>query len=137
MGLTDPAGTICCRFAKGSDNLRSLGLYLKRHQLHSFQPYFRIQEAKHSERAKQVPISRDVIRMVTDISYFDIGLITIPVYQQSSMVSIYLHLTDDHEKPSLACGFPISGFPRNLAEGEPLRRSTSQYKPVLSQNSFT
>lgn len=126
-------GTICCRFPKGSDNLRYLGLYLQRHQLHSFQPYFRVQEAKHAERVQIIPISRDVIRLVTDISYFDIGSIVIPVSERGSLVSISLHLTDDKEKHRLAWGFQISGFPRSLAEVEPLRRTPSQFAPYALQ----
>ncbi|KAF2255943.1 hypothetical protein BU26DRAFT_498691 [Trematosphaeria pertusa] len=79
-------GTICCRFAKGSDNLRSLGC-------------------------------------------FDVGSIVIPVSQQTGVVSIDLHLTNDKRNPHPFSGFPISGFPRSLADGEPLKRTTTPAYP--------
>lgn len=116
-------GTVRCRFSKGSDNLRSLGIYLQRHQLRSFQPHFRVQEAKHSEKTEHIVLTREIIRTMTETSYFDIGTIVIPVTQQASIIAIDLYLTNDKKRPYLSNNFPISGFPRSLADGEPLKKT--------------
>ena len=108
---------------KGSDNLRNLGLYMQRHQLHSFQPYFKIQETKHGEKAQYVNLTREIIGGMIDTGHFDVGSIVIPVSKDSGLVSINLHLTNDKRKPHPFSGFPVSGFPRNLAEGEPIKRT--------------
>lgn len=128
MSLRLFTGTIRCRFSKGSDNLRSLGIYLQRHQLRAFQPHFRMQEAKYSERANNIVLTREIIRTMTETSYFDIGTIVIPVPQQASIIAIDLHLTNDKKKPHPFNGFPISGFPRSLANGEPLKRTRESSK---------
>lgn len=64
--------------------------------------------------------------MMTETGCFDVGSIVIPVSQQTGVVSIDLHLTNDKRNPHPFSGFPISGFPRSLADGEPLKR-TSKY----------
>ncbi|KAF2462522.1 FabD/lysophospholipase-like protein [Lindgomyces ingoldianus] len=111
-------GTIRCRFARGSDNLRNLGVYIMRHQRHPFQPYFKVQEARHGERTQYIYLIREIIRMMTETASFDVGSIVIPVSQQTALVAIDLHLIDEKK----SSGIPISGFPRSLAEGEPLKR---------------
>jgi len=50
--------------------------------------------------------------------------IVIPVTSESALLSVDLHLTNDRMKPTLCTGFPISGFPRSLADGEPLKRTS-------------
>jgi hypothetical protein len=111
-------GTICCRFAKGSDYLRNIGHIMQKHQLQSFQPYFRIREVMHEETAQRIDISPAVIEKMTKFAHFDIGSIAIPVSLQMGLISIELHLTDDRR-----INYPISGFPRSLVNEEPLKKT--------------
>jgi hypothetical protein len=55
---------------------------------------------------------------MTHFGYFDIGRIVIPVSLQMGEVVIELHLREGRQE-----GFPISGFPRNLASEEVKRKS--------------
>ncbi|KAI8938298.1 hypothetical protein NX059_005951 [Plenodomus lindquistii] len=117
-------GSIQCRFGSGSDNLRNLGDYIRKHQRPNFQPYFHVKEVKHEESAQDIYITARVIREMIDRGLFHLGSIAIPVTSESSLLSINLHLTDDRMKPHIHPGFPISGFPRSVADGEPLKRAS-------------
>lgn len=108
---------------------------MQRHQLHSFQPYFKIQETKHGESAQYVHLTREIIGGMIDTGYFSVGSIVIPVSKDSGLVSINLHLTNDKRKPHPFSGFPISGFPRNLAEGDPIKRTSKAL--VIYHNIYT
>ncbi|KAF2188984.1 hypothetical protein K469DRAFT_684250 [Zopfia rhizophila CBS 207.26] len=112
-------GTICCRFERGSDNLRSLGRFMQKHQHQSFQPYFQIQEVNHEKVAQKIHISPEIIKNMTEFGYFDIGSIVIPVSLQMGFVSMDLYLRNDTKGPH-----PISGFPRRLADEESLKRAS-------------
>jgi hypothetical protein len=58
-----------------------------------------------------------------DLGQFNLGSIAIPVTMETSMLSIDLHLSTEAH---LSSGCPISGFPRNLSDGEPLKRAGKQ-----------
>ncbi|KAF1965273.1 hypothetical protein BU23DRAFT_604288 [Bimuria novae-zelandiae CBS 107.79] len=118
-------GTIGCRFGKGSDNLRALGGYMQRHQLYSFQPYFKVQEVKQGDKAQTIKLTQEIISTMINTGYFSVGSIVIPVSKEVAFVSINLHLSDDKKKPHPFSGFPISGFPRSLADGETIKKTTS------------
>lgn len=122
-------GTIQCRFASGSDNLRNLGDYIRKHQRPNFQPFFHVKEVKHEESAQDIYITARAIYEMNDRGLFHLEYIAIPVTSESSLLSIDLHLTDDSMKPHVRHGFPISGFPRSLADGEPLKKTTSPPTP--------
>lgn len=117
-------GNIRCRFALGSNNLRNLGDYLRKHQGPNFQPFFRIQEVKQNQSAQKVHIKVHVIHEMIDRGLFNLESIVIPVTSEASLLSMDLHLVNDR-----CSGFPISGFPRSLADGEPLKRATSPASP--------
>lgn len=122
-------GTVQCRFGSGSDNLRNLGDYIRKHQRPNFQPFFHVKEVKHEESAQDIYITARVVHEMTDRGLFHLESIVIPVTSESSLLSIDLHLTDDRMKPHVRPGFPISGFPRSLADGEPLKKATSPPSP--------
>ncbi|KAF2650662.1 hypothetical protein K491DRAFT_697115 [Lophiostoma macrostomum CBS 122681] len=110
-------GTILCRFATGSNNLRNMGHLLQERQLKSFQPYFSIHETTFEGSAQQIEISPDFIHRMTAFGSFDVGSIAIPVSSQTGSISIDLYLTSER-----TLVFPISGFPRNLADSAPLKK---------------
>jgi hypothetical protein len=110
-------GTILCRFATGSNNLRNMGHFLQDRQLKSFQPYFSVHETTYTGAAQHIDISPGVINQMTAFGSFNVGSIAIPVSSQTGSISIDLHLTSD---PTFV--FPISGFPRNLADSAPLKK---------------
>ena len=101
---------------------------MQRHQLHSFQPYFKLQEVKQNEKAQTITITQEIISMMINTGYFSVGSIVIPVSKEAAFVAINLHLSNDKKKPHPYSGFPISGFPRSLADGETLKK-TSKYVP--------
>lgn len=95
---------------------------MQKHQLGSFQPYFHIREIKYGEKVQNVLITSTIISGMTDRGFFDVGSIVIPVTEQTGIISINLHLTDDKSN-SQPNGLPISGFPRSLADVDPLKRA--------------
>ena len=99
---------------------------MQKHQLHSFQPYFKIREVMHEETAQCIIISPEIIEKMTKFGYFDIGSIVIPISQQMGFVSIELHLTDNQR-----ITYPISGFPRTLANEAPLKRTSESCSASL------
>ncbi|KAF1996801.1 hypothetical protein P154DRAFT_565860 [Amniculicola lignicola CBS 123094] len=122
-------GNIVCRFSGGSDNLRSLGYYMRKHQRPNFQPFLVVQEINRSESAQEILITARIIDDMINRGLFRLDSIAIPVSSESSLLSMDLHLTDDRMKPHICCGFPISGFPRSLADGEHLKRTTTPSSP--------
>ncbi|KAF2823761.1 hypothetical protein CC86DRAFT_298378 [Ophiobolus disseminans] len=108
-------GTIACRFAAGSDDIRNLGRYVRKQHAQSFQQFFNIQELD-CEKSKviQIPLTADILSNMIDFGIFDMGMIEIPVTQATSVVSIDLFMSDDHWISQLRSGLPISGFPRSF-----------------------
>ena len=118
-----------CRFAKGSDNLRNLGIFLQNRQLQSFQPHFRVHEIGNESTAQTIVVDPNIIKGMRDFGFFDVKSIVIPVSAQTGSICIDLHLTTE---PTYV--FPISGFPRNLADTAPLKR-TSKMRQSLNSSS--
>jgi hypothetical protein len=102
---------------------------MQKHQLHSFQPFFKIREVMNEETAQCIIISPEIIEKMTKFGYFDIGPIVISVSQQMGFVSIELHLTDNRR-----ITYPISGFPRTLANEGPLKRTSKSCSASLLAN---
>ncbi|CAN9312297.1 unnamed protein product [Alternaria alternata] len=121
-------GNIQCRFAAGSHNLRDLGDYIRKHQTPYFQPFFRIQEAMRDESSQCIQVETQTIRDMTERGLFRLDSVVIPVTSEGAEVSIDLHLTDDRTRHGQR-GLPISGFPRHLADGEPIKKTTSLSTP--------
>ncbi|KAF9738488.1 hypothetical protein PMIN01_03771 [Paraphaeosphaeria minitans] len=130
-------GMIRCRFAAGSGNLRKLGEYMRNHQGgERFQPFFHVQEVNHDESAHNIPITAQAIRDMIERGRFDLGKLAIPVTSETSIVAIDLHLTDDKARYFVKSGFPISGFPRSLADGDVLKRIPSDTSSILERPSM-
>jgi len=98
---------------------------IRKHQRPSFQPFFHVKEVKHEESAQDIFITAKIIHEMIDRGLFYLESVAIPMTSESSLLSIDLHLTDDRMKPHVRPGFPISGFPRILADGEPLKKSST------------
>jgi hypothetical protein len=84
-------------------------------------------------------VTTQTIRDMTDRGLFHLESIVIPVVSEESVVLIDLHLNDDRVPRRGRSGFPISGFPRLLAEGDTLKR-TSEYEfsmPRLHTTNFS
>jgi hypothetical protein len=71
-----------------------------------------------------IDITTQTIREMSDRGLFHLNSIVIPVTSEEAVVSIDLHLTDDRTMWRGKSGFPISGFPRLLADGEPLKMTS-------------
>lgn len=124
-GVLTIQGTIACRFADGSDNLRFLGEHLRfKFQRYKFQPFFRISEVGNVEHTQDIELSRKVLKDVVDSRLFGLGSIVIPVTSDSVLLAIDFHPIDDRMQPTLSAGFPISGFPSNLTEGEAVKQTS-------------
>jgi hypothetical protein len=71
-----------------------------------------------------IHITTQTIRDMTERGLFHLKSIVIPVNSEEAVVSIDLHLTDVRIMRRGPSGFPISGFPRFLADSESLKRSS-------------
>jgi hypothetical protein len=71
-----------------------------------------------------IHVTTQTIREMTDRGLFHLDSIVIPVTSDEAVVSIDLHLTDDRTMRRGKSGVPISGFPRLLADGETLKRTS-------------
>jgi hypothetical protein len=74
------------------------------------------------EAAQYIHITQQIIREMTDRGLFYLESIVIPVTSEKAIVTIHLHLNDERVIQRSQSGFPISGFPRVLADGELLKK---------------
>lgn len=89
-----------------------------------------MQEVKQVDKTQNVKLTQEIINVMINTGYFNIGSIVIPVSKETAYVSINLHLSNDKKKPHPFSGFPISGFPRSLADAEAIKR-TSTYRRYI------
>jgi hypothetical protein len=82
-----------------------------------------VHEVKYVEEAQDIVLTSKVLNDMVDRRFFNLDPLTISLTSDSALISIDLFLTNDSMKPALCTGFPISGFPRTLADGEPLKRT--------------
>lgn len=78
----------------------------------------------HGGQTQEIELDRTVLENMIDSRFFHVQPIEIPVTTESALLAIDLHLTNDSIKEDLLTGFPISGFPRSLADDEPLNRTS-------------
>ena len=107
-----------------------MGHYIRKHQKPNFQPFFRVQEVKYIESAQNIYVTDSIIREMTDRGLFYLGTIVIPVTSKSSLLSMDLHMTENLRNSPKCLGFPISGFPRSLADSEPLMKASKLPYPI-------
>ena len=107
----------------GSDYLRALGEYMRKRQLQTFQPFFRIREAN-NEEFLDVRFTPTTIQNMIEFGNVEFERVRIPITMQRALVSIDLHLSSDPNKPHPFSGFSISGFPRLLGDDDTLRRAS-------------
>lgn len=79
-----------------------------------------MQEVNHDETAVFVQLKPQIIREMTDRGLFCLESIAIPLTSDVSVVSIDLHLFDEHSNSRGRPGVPISGFPRSLSDEDAL-----------------
>jgi hypothetical protein len=77
----------------------------------------------HDDASQCIPITTQTIREMIDRGLFHLESIVIPVTTEEAVVMIDLHLNDDRATRRGRSGIPISGFPRLLADGEPLKKT--------------
>ncbi|KAF2012508.1 hypothetical protein BU24DRAFT_442957 [Aaosphaeria arxii CBS 175.79] len=124
-------GSIRCRFAVGSENIRNLGIYLRKHQKANFQPFFRIHEVALLESAQTVCITAEIIRDMIERSIFRMESIAIPMTTETAILSMNMYLVNEREASS---GYSISGFPRSVTDEESLRRQPTPSSPNLERS---
>lgn len=114
------SGSIFCRFAPSSSEIRSLGEALRKRSRSAYNrnysqhnPYFVIQERRMEHSARQIVLSPDVIeRMIID-GIFSMDKIHIPLSDTRVETEIRFCFGDRPEEPVF---YPISGFPRCFME---------------------
>ena len=122
-------GTICCRFEKGSGDLKGLGRTLRRLVQGDFAPFFFVQENYGSahETQQEIPLTSAVLARMCDRGEFDLQTtlcVRSPAGRPGSVARISLCLQEDDYQhgPGAGAGagsvserfFSISGFPREL-----------------------
>jgi hypothetical protein len=78
----------------------------------------------HDDASQYIHVTTQTIREMTERGLFHLDSIVIPVTSEDAVVSMELHLTEDRTMRRGRSGMPISGFPRLLADGEPLKRTS-------------
>lgn len=118
--VTIVSGTIHCRFAAHSSEIRSLGEALRRRSRNAYNqnlsqhnPYFVIQERGQELKAKQIVLSADVVDRMTSDGVFSMDKIQIPQIDVRAETDILFCFGD---QPEHVIMYPISGFPRNFKE---------------------
>ncbi|KAF8852713.1 hypothetical protein BDZ45DRAFT_807214 [Acephala macrosclerotiorum] len=104
-------GCIHCRFPDESDELRTLGRYLRQFQSIHFSPYFRVTEENEEHHGSLIIISKEIIDAMIYNSMFKVDTVTTSPSSKLARTMISLCLSKDQES------FPISGFPRHLNSG--------------------
>lgn len=114
------AGFIMCRFAEGSEELRSLGEALRMRLKTAYgseyprhNPYFIIRERGKHHKAKQVILSTEHVDKMKDNGIFSLDRLDIQLSDRSVETEILFHLGDQSSRPVF---YPISGVPRCLME---------------------
>ncbi|KAH8708474.1 hypothetical protein GQ44DRAFT_627959 [Phaeosphaeriaceae sp. PMI808] len=103
-------GKILCKFYNGSEELRSLGSFLRRQQRQSiFQPFFRMSE-QHQPHI-DITMSSEIIEKMCTHAYFDMDEIDMAISANHGTTTISLAVWDYTEREDV---IPISGFPRDL-----------------------
>ena len=118
--LATVSGTILCRFAPNSSEIRSLGEALRKRSRNAYNqnysqhdPFFIIQERRKEVSARQIVLSSDKIdRMIND-GIFCMDKIHIPQMDKRTETEIFFCLGD---QPGEFTTYPISGSPRYLME---------------------
>lgn len=78
------------------------------------------------ETSQRVYVTTQIVREMTERGLFHLESIVIPVSTEDAFISVDLHLTGNSQ-------YPISGFPRLLADGEPPKKtSESILDPIAS-----
>jgi two-component SAPR family response regulator len=77
----------------------------------------------HDEKSQCIYVTSQIIRDMTERGLFFLDSIVIPVTSEGAEVSIDLHLNVNCTTQQASSGLPISGFPRLLADGEPMKKT--------------
>lgn len=67
------------------------------------------------DESDRIFITTGIVREMTERGLFHLDSVIIPVLNEESFISIDLYLTGNNK-------YPISGFPRVLADGDVLKR---------------
>lgn len=117
---TTISGTILCRFAPYSSEIRSLGEAIRKRSRNAHNqdyihhnPFFIISERRKEREAKQIVLSPDIVdRMISDGTF---ALNTIQIVQSDSRAETDIRFCFS-DQPGHFAMFPISGFPRCFME---------------------
>ena len=131
-----PTGKICCRFPKGSKELRALGAFLRNKQQPEFQPYFRIYEKHYEATGFSIPIPPSTIESMITHARFSVDAPKIHISDKMGPVYIFLCLLEEGTERTEAA-MPISGFPRGLAIEEALQRPGMTTSNELGRQKLT
>ncbi|KAJ4391044.1 hypothetical protein N0V93_004658 [Gnomoniopsis smithogilvyi] len=109
------SGTIHCRFANGSDDMKGLGGFLRNCHRNDFNPYFAVaEEETQLMREVKLPLGESLISDMCLRGTFKFQQFKIFVSKELAATTISLCLTEEPYPISTNSLLPISGFPREL-----------------------
>jgi predicted acylesterase/phospholipase RssA len=115
-------GSIVCRFAPGSEEMRALGGAFHKRSIAAYRqtdsrhdPYFVISEQRREKEAQQIVIGDHVIDKMMRDGRFSMGQVTLTLSNKVAETEISLCFADRRDNPAF---YPISGFPRCLLQAD-------------------
>ncbi|KAI0517620.1 FabD/lysophospholipase-like protein [Xylaria bambusicola] len=111
-------GSIHCRFANSSEQMKAMGVLLRRCLGDHFEPFFTIEEEGHHDRGSRVVITEAIISDMCLRGIFPLDSIRIQMSKELAVTIISLSLQKGPYPHTADALLPISGFPRELVTEE-------------------
>ncbi|KAI3316635.1 FabD/lysophospholipase-like protein [Xylariaceae sp. AK1471] len=114
-------GSIYCRFANSSDEMKAMGEFLRKCLRAKFEPFFIVEEQVRSLESfvtLNINITENMINDMYLRGIFQLGRIKIYLSKELAVTTISLSLQTDPYPHSTNAFLPISGFPRELVGEE-------------------
>ncbi|KAI1736759.1 FabD/lysophospholipase-like protein [Xylaria scruposa] len=111
-------GSIHCRFANSSEQMKAMGEFLRGRLDAQFEPFFTIEEQGYHDRNFRVSITETIISDMCLRGTFSLSRIRIQMSKELAVTTISLSLQKGAYPHSSDALLPISGFPRELVTEE-------------------
>ncbi|KAI1161870.1 FabD/lysophospholipase-like protein [Nemania serpens] len=111
-------GSIHCRFANSSEQMKAMGEFLRGCLGAQFEPFFVVEEQGYHDGDIRIIITETIISDMCFRGTFPLGRIRIQMSKELAVTTISLSLQKKSYPPSADALLPISGFPRELVTEE-------------------